>query len=393
MAQQAPEDVPTLPSAAMPPAMADIKSQSVDEVIKEMNRLPLFMTTLDETDGEGGQNDALEALKALAYEGTKAEIAENFRQQGNECARAKQWTDAKEFYDKAIAALKAPKQEPDPEEGPEVIDVTDVELDEEEEARKEKAIEEACYVNRALCNLEKKNYRSCIQDCAATIRINPNNVKAYYRSGVACLALDKIPEATDACDLGLKIDPSNAALKTLQTKVASRKTHLEALEKARREREEKAGSERATLSLALRARGIKAKGTEQAPDLEDAAVKLDNPLDPSSLLSFPVLLLYPTHSQSDFIKAFGELQTLNQHLEYIFPLPWDEKQEFTLDDVEAYMETTEGGLIKMGKKMTLNKVLGSGKCEVVDGLVRISVVPKSKAAGWIEEFKKRKGTN
>ena len=393
MADQASKDAPVLPSAAMPPAMADIKSQSVDEVIKEMNRLPLFMTTLDETDGEGGQNDALEALKALAYEGTRAEVAENFRQQGNECARAKQWTDAKEFYDKAIAALKAPKKEQDPEEGPEIIDVTDVELNEEEEAKKEKATEEACYVNRALCNLEKKNYRSCIQDCAATIRLNPSNIKAYYRSGVACLSLDKIPEATDACELGLQLDPSNASLQTLKTKVASRKTHLEALEKARREREAKAASERATLALALKSRGIKTRGTEQAPDLEDAAVKLETALDPSSTLSFPVLLLYPTHSQSDFIKAFGEADTLNQHLEYIFPLPWDERQEFKLDDVEAYMETIAGGLIKMGKKMTLGKVLGSGKCEVVDGLVRISVVPKAKAAEWIEEFKKRRGTN
>lgn len=136
--------------------MAEIKSQNVDEVLKEMNRLPLFMTNLDETDGEGGENVALEALKALAYEGTRAEIAENFRQQGNECARAKQWADAKEFYDKAIAALKGPQNNPDPDaEGPGVIEV---ELDEAEEAKKEKAIEEACYVNRALCNLEKSEY-------------------------------------------------------------------------------------------------------------------------------------------------------------------------------------------------------------------------------------------
>jgi hypothetical protein len=56
------------------------------------------------------------------------------------------------------------------------------------------------------------------------------------------------------------------------------------------------------------------------------------------------------------------------------------------------METTGGkGLIKVGKKMKLHKVLGSGKTEVVDGLVRISVVPKDKAQGWIDEFKKRVG--
>jgi hypothetical protein len=140
----------------MPPAMAEIKSQSADKVLQEMNRMPLFMTNMDDTDGEGGENIALEALKALAYEGTRAEIAENFRQQGNECARAKLWTDAKEFYDKAIAALKGPhgKQDPDAT-GPGVIEV---ELDEVEEAKKEKVTEEACYVNRALCNLEKSEY-------------------------------------------------------------------------------------------------------------------------------------------------------------------------------------------------------------------------------------------
>jgi hypothetical protein len=139
----------------MPPAMAEIKKQTVEEVLADMNRMPLFMTTLDETDGEGGENPLLEAMKALAYEGTRYEVAENFRQQGNECARAKMWTDAKEFYDKALAALKGPQRKPDPDADAEGGKVIEVELDEEEEAKKEKVVEEASYVNRALCNLEK----------------------------------------------------------------------------------------------------------------------------------------------------------------------------------------------------------------------------------------------
>jgi len=157
MAQQSDQPAAPGPSADMPPAMAEIKSQSVDKVLQEMNRMPLFMTNLDETDGEGGANDALEALKALAYEGTRAEIAENFRQQGNDCARGKLWSDAKEFYDKALAALKGPQSNPDPDaEGPKVIEV---EFDEAEETAKEKVIEEACHVNRALCNLEKSEFK------------------------------------------------------------------------------------------------------------------------------------------------------------------------------------------------------------------------------------------
>jgi tetratricopeptide (TPR) repeat protein len=406
-------------SAAMPPAMAEIKSHATDEVLKEMNRLPLFMTNLDDTDGEGGENIALEALRAMAYEGTRAEVAENFREQGNECARAKQWKDAKEFYDKALAALRGPQNTPDPDAaGPDVIEV---ELDEAEEAKKEKVTEEACYVNRALCNLQKgkcspcafrrhyrfgsgerearplplltyaENYRSCILDCAQTLRLNPSNVKAFFRSGTACLALDKLAEAADACDRGLDLDPSNAPIKALKTKVASRKAFIESVEKKRREREAKVASERATLKLALKSRNILTRTTDQPPELEDAAIKLGNAMDPSSTLTFPVIVLYPTESQSDFIKAFSEKEKLGEHLEYIFPLPWDKQCEYTMENVEAYMETSAGGLIKVGKKMSLGKVLGSGKPEVVDGLVSISVVPKDKAAGWIEEFKKRKG--
>jgi hypothetical protein len=207
------------------------------------------------------------------------------------------------------------------------------------------------------------------------------------------LALDKLAEAADACDRGLTLDPNNAPLKVLKTKVSKRREYVESVERARREREAKTASERATLQLALKSRNILTRKTDVQPDLEDAEIKLENPLDPSSTLTFPVIILYPAHSQSDFVKAFSEKERLGEHLEYIFPLPWDEHREYAIDNVEAYMETSAGGLIKVGKKMTLGKVLGSGKPEVVDGLATISVVPKDRAADWIAEFKKRKGKN
>ena len=150
------------PSAALPPAMASMKSQTADDVLKEINRIPLFMTTLDETDGEGGENTGLEALKALAYEGTRAEVAENFRHQGNDLARGKKWSDAKEFYDKAIAALKVPRR---PQDAEDHANIEVVEIDEETEQKKERDIEEACYINRALCNLEKSMARFILLCC------------------------------------------------------------------------------------------------------------------------------------------------------------------------------------------------------------------------------------
>ena len=125
--------------------------------------------------------------------------------------------------------------------------------------------------------------------------------------------------------------------------------------------------------------------------MEGVSIHLSpDPISPTSILMFPVVLLYPLHLQSDFVKGFSETDTVSQHLEYIFPLPWDEKQDYTLGTVDYYMETGSGGMIKVGKKVSLGKVLGSPGVEIVDGVVRINVLIKARAAAWIEEMKARK---
>ncbi|QDS78167.1 hypothetical protein FKW77_005198 [Venturia effusa] len=376
---------------ALPPAREGLRGHTVDEVYKMINRTPLFMTTLDETDGEGGENVELEAIKALMHEGTTAEIAGNFREQGNEQAKAKRWKDAKSFYDQALTALKNPKRNFEAEEGETDLDA--VEIDEEAEARKERQLEEACYVNRALCNLELGNYRSCTLDCAAALRINPQNVKALFRSSSACLAIDKLPEAQDACLHGLAIDPRNAALKTIRDKIQKRKAHLADMEAKRRERTERIAAEERTLEDAIKMRGIPTKTTSRPPETQDAVMKLEGPLDARSTLSIPTIFLYPAHLQSDFIRAFEENQTIIDHLSYILPLPWDQAKEYNSANIDCYMETITGGLIKAGKKVPLLKILCSGKTELVDRMLRIYILPKDKVAPWIEEWKAKRGRN
>lgn len=134
-------------SAAMPPAMAKSRDVSVDELLKEMNKVPLFMHSIDENDEE--QAAQLEAIRAIAYEGTRAEIAANFKTQGNECVQQKDWFNAREFYTKAITALRDPNLQQY-----EAPDVQVVEIDEEAETAKQRVLEEICLANRALCNFE-----------------------------------------------------------------------------------------------------------------------------------------------------------------------------------------------------------------------------------------------
>lgn len=91
-------------------------------------------------------------MRALQYEGTPAEIVQGFKEQGNEMAKAKRWRDGKEFYTKGLAVLC--EKHKGSSEAPHEFLAVQTDADNEDGLRKEQELEEACYVNRALCNLE-----------------------------------------------------------------------------------------------------------------------------------------------------------------------------------------------------------------------------------------------
>lgn len=358
---------------ALPPGMAAAKNKTLEEKIADLNSSPLFMTDLVE-------NDDIEALRALAYEGTPLEVATGFKERGNESFQIRSWKDAKEFYTKGINVLLL-----------EVRKRQRGELEAGEDDKAQVGVLEATLVNRAASNLELKNYRSCIQDCGSALRINPKNVKAYYRSTRALLALERVVEADDACARGLALDPTNKALLGIAQEIIKKNAKVAARKKIEEERETRRIKEEMTLRAAIRARGIKVRKTPQPPEMEDARIQLlPDPVDPNSSLSFPAVLLYPLNLESDFIKAWDENEPLGHHLDYILPVPWDNRNLYTPNCVECYMETLKGGLIKVGRKVTLLKVLSTGTVEVVDEVVKVFVVPKSLAEEWVTDFKAKK---
>ncbi|KAK9457317.1 hypothetical protein V1511DRAFT_493305 [Dipodascopsis uninucleata] len=223
------------------------------QVLKDLNRLPLFMTQLDPTDGEGGSNMALEALQALAYEGTKSEVVGNFKQQGNEQFMVKRYKEAAGFYTQAIDAALNPgdieesssKLEyfGDEDDGSERVLDTRIlaKISEEEnmteESEKVEGLLISCYLNRAACNLELQNYRRVINDCADVLKRSPLNAKAYYRSARACLAIDKIDDAKECIERGLEIEPQSSYFSDLKIKVMQRENYLMKVRQQERQRE------------------------------------------------------------------------------------------------------------------------------------------------------------
>lgn len=208
---------------------------------------------------------------------------------------------------------------------------------------------------------------------------------------MALLKLEKIAEAEDAAARGLAIDPDNKALQTTLSKIAERKAAVERVAAKRKAEEETARKQNLVLSTALKARQIRTRKTDQPPEMEDAKIRMvPDPLSPESSVEFPAVFLYPMDAQSDFIKSFSELHSIADHLDYLFPLPWDTKKEYSINNVECFMQTVSGGLIKAGKKLPLLQILSGGKVEVVDELVRVFVVPNSKTGAFIAEMKARK---
>ncbi|CCH62619.1 hypothetical protein TBLA_0H03380 [Henningerozyma blattae CBS 6284] len=354
----------------LPPQLSEFKDKSADEIFEELNRMPFFMTQLDETDGEGGVNDNLEALKALAYEGEPHEIAGNFKNRGNEFYKLKQYRDAREVYTKGI----------------------DVKCDDDK-------INESLYANRAACELELKNFRKCIEDCKKALSFNVKNIKCYYRMGKAFLSVDRFDESKESIEFGLKIDSENKSLKNLLQAIEKRQLEIQRRKDMEMKIKLEKEGKKVILENAMKLRNITMIGTSNPVDLlKEGKLKLEDPLDFESQLIFPALIMYPTLDEFDFVAEVGELTTVGELLDVIFDRPqqWFEIKGHDVfqnkNKVLAYMETQSGGLVKIGRKNSFHEIFKMEKLVIpmFDNSLKIFFVPKSESEAWLAKWDKTK---
>lgn len=199
------------------------------------------------------------------------------------------------------------------------------------------------------------------------VDFNPNNIKGWYRLAKAHQMLHDWEEAGNAIDRGLDVEDDNKELLELQKKLG------EKVRKARmlRQQRERARAERTSRikevwryckdeTIALGRVSLVAtvkddEDEEEGTDKMEARWHHHYPhsghlpkMQQDGGWTWPVLFVYPSHHQSDFIEHFGENEIVALRMAQMFPeleddcvdtdMPWDYNNEFRCSNLAVYFE-------------------------------------------------------
>jgi len=247
--------------------------------------------------------------------------------------------------------------------------------------------------------LELQNFGSVLRDCSNALSINARSPKAFYRSAMALLSLDRPEEAIDCCDRCLSFDQDNKGVQSVRQRAMEVKFAKEEKERVRLERVSREDEYKRVMKLAFRQRNLIPIAK---PGSDNLYTPHFDPEDPETLV-VPTFFLYPQHATSDFIPHLIEDTPFAAHLAAMFPPDsaapeWDKKGEYVAGQLVLYATTHRKRVLKIGKKMSLRDVCKAVKgkddklvdgLELKDGCVSFVVLPKGNVEQkWVEEFKK-----
>jgi len=342
-------------------ASTPIEEDPLDAFKKAMQEVPL-LTSLDTFPKNIEDNPGLMAIQSLLYEGTPDEVAENFKNQGNELFRQGKihYKDAMEFYKKGLAT------------------------------KCNDTLRATLLNNQAAIHLENQNYRMSNEDCKEAIKLDPINVKAYYRLTKGLHLLEKYEEALGYCRQGLQIELTNMALLGEQDKLMKKIEEKKKIEEEKREKGRKEKESKKIIDNAIGSRGIKLEKKTDSDTSSSAFTtsSIDSHhrvyLDlQTNQLHWPVFIVYPEYKQTDFIADFNEDDRIIDHLATIFEgsPPWDDEKKYTnVGKLGVYFEarTKDGklALAKVNSELTLKKILSHQSYTVFDRTPGLIVMVK-----------------
>ncbi|CAK9067880.1 unnamed protein product [Durusdinium trenchii] len=294
----------------------------------EIQEHPLFMKDIPSDPRDIDNYPMLTALQSVLYDDqTPEEVAENFRKQGNE---------AMKFQASKIALMNAL-----------TFYTRGIEME-----CKDAKLNSVLHSNRAAVGLKMGEYLKVVDDCRHAVRLDPSNLKAWFRGAQASEAMGLAEQGLKFCQGALKIDPKEPEVvrvqKQLQVKLESQKDAQAEMRKVdAREKDERKAKASAVESF------LQLRGCRLGPVLFDMSMyRMANggltphPMlvgeDPDMTVEWPMLLLYDEVNQSDFVAAFDERYALEDQLQMMFPedrhVEWDEQGKYVWSRLAAYLE-------------------------------------------------------
>ena len=339
---------------------------------------PLFASTPEELE-KSGLKDAFTSLNNEGEEPAKKML--EFRKKGNESIAwgrknvAKNMTyyrDAVNYYYEAYAWANRiiPKDDdyvPTPDE------LADVDEDPYFTQQGLDELRSVICSNCALAHSCLKNWGYVRDESKKAVDFNPNNIKAWYRLAKAYQMLQSWEDAGNAIDSGLKIDKDNKELlqleKLLGEKVRKARLHRQQRERSRAERTSRIKDvwrycKEESIALGRVSLVATVKDDEDEDDARwhhhyPHTGQLPKRECDTGVWTWPVLFVYPSHRQSDFIDCFGEDEIFAYRMAEMFPeledgciettVAWDYNNEFRCSNLALYFEVhcvdNESGLI------------------------------------------------
>ncbi|KAK8781656.1 hypothetical protein V5799_017003 [Amblyomma americanum] len=331
---------------------------------KEMEEHPLFATKLPES---GDLPPLVEAMQQLKYDtemNGPEELAEQYKDDGNNNFRLKKYRWAVASYTEGLKQKCSNSQ-----------------------------LNAQLHLNRAAAHFRLQNYGSALADSSAAVKLKPDYVKAMMKAALCCWELKRCQACVDWCTRLLELDPNNEEMKTLKEK-AEKQLKLDERDRRKALLREKQEAEReAALKAALLERGIHYPEAQEQ-ELECRAYEALTPthpalqghrvhLSPSGQgLVWPAIFLYPEVMQSDFVQSFDEASTFGEQLELLFGDPgsqpeWNSSGRYAPPHVSVWFKDHfTGKPVSVSPASTLKQVIFDKRFHIDNGTASFWVIPK-----------------
>lgn len=327
-----------------------------------MSQIPLFMTELPEN---AEDNIQLQALQQLLYEGTPEEVANNFREQGNE------------RYKEAVTEKEAKKK---------LVLLRDAVMFYSKGLEQSTLSEElrvTLLLNRAAANMAMQNYGLVKRDCLTVLGKEVGNAKARVRLAKAYLSLGQL-EGAEECLEGTATHGENSGTMNEMNELKSRIAE----EKSRQWSSRTASP----IDIILGSRGLTKHVDAERHILSELPSMRDIPsvtILPDGALTFPVILFYPQYGESDFIRDWEEDVTIREQLQSVFAsrAPWDTQSMYTnVDELSVFTRDIDVGMISVGVEGDLRSLLGTVIKHYNNGLLALYILPTLHAQTFASKF-------